>query len=177
METYRDLTRGEGWSPYLAGALSGLLIILSVWLTGNFVGASTSFARSVGMLESLISPTRTARIEYFREVRPVIDWQWMFVAGILLGSFISAITSRSFRIQALPGLWEERFGGSRLKRSLVAFAGGAIMLFGARLAGGCTSGQGLSGTLQLAVSGFLTLAFIFAGGILTANAMYKGGRR
>ena len=44
-------TSGKGWNPYLAGALTGLLMVSSVWLTGKFFGASTSFVRSAGMIE------------------------------------------------------------------------------------------------------------------------------
>lgn len=167
----------KAWNPYLAGGLSGLLIVASVWLTGNYFGASTSFVRTVAMLESFLAPAHAAGTEYFRIITPGIDWQWMFVAGILAGSFVSAITSGSFKWQALPRLWESRFGSSRLKRGVFAFSGGVLMILGARIAGGCTSGHGLSGSLQLALSGMLTLGFIFAAGILTANAIYRGGSR
>jgi hypothetical protein len=60
----------------------------------------------------------------------------MFVVGIFLGSLVSALTSRSFHWQAVPDMWERRFGGSRAKRAVVAFAGAAVAMFGARLADG-----------------------------------------
>ncbi|GAB4389771.1 MAG: YeeE/YedE thiosulfate transporter family protein [Thermodesulfovibrionales bacterium] len=167
----------KGWNPYLAGALSGLLIVLAVWLTGNYFGASTSFVRTAAIIESLLAPARAASIEYYRVITPQIDWQWMFVVGILAGSFVSAVTSGSFKWRGVPELWQARFGPGPLRRGAVAFAGGVLMIIGARIAGGCTSGHGLSGSLQLAVSGLLTLAFIFAGGILTANVIYRGGKK
>jgi uncharacterized membrane protein YedE/YeeE len=46
------------------------------------------------------------------------------------------------------------------------------MGFGARWAGGCTSGHGISGVLQLAVSGLISAACFFAGGIATAFLLY-----
>lgn len=125
-----------GWSPYLAGALAGVVLILSVWLTGKFFGASTTFARSAGMIEKLFSAERVAAMEYFVKELPQIDWQWMFVLGIFLGSLISAVTSGSFRWQAVPDMWERRFGPSPVKRAVVAFIGAAIAMFGARLADG-----------------------------------------
>ena len=125
-----------GWSPYVAGALSGVVLILSVWITGKFFGASTTFVRSAGMVEKLFSAERVAAMEYFVKELPEIDWQWMFVIGILLGSFISAVTSGSFRLQAVPDMWERRFGPSRAKRAAVAFIGAAVAMFGARLADG-----------------------------------------
>jgi hypothetical protein len=126
----------KGWNPYLAGGISGLVVILSVWLSGKYFGASTTFVKNMGMIEKIFDPERIAKVEYFIKETPQIDWQWMFVIGILIGSFISAITSGSFRFQALPDMWQSRFGPSKIKRGLVAFLGGAIAMFGARLADG-----------------------------------------
>ncbi|MGL5735148.1 MAG: YeeE/YedE thiosulfate transporter family protein, partial [Beijerinckiaceae bacterium] len=54
--------------------------------------------------------------------------------------------------------------------------GGIIAMYGARLANGCTSGNGISGGLQLAVSGWLFLAVMFIAGIITAQIMFAGRR-
>ena len=124
------------WSPYLAGALTGLVMILSVWMNGKYFGVSTTFVRSAGMLEKIFNLRQVAQMDYFVEVVPKIDWQWMFVVGIFIGSFIASIFSRSFRWKALPDMWERRFGSSHLKRSAGAFLGGVIAMFGARLADG-----------------------------------------
>jgi hypothetical protein len=126
----------KGWSPYLAGALSGMVFILSVWFAGKVVGASTSFLRSAGMIEKRFNAERVARMDYFVKKVPKIDWQWMFVAGIFIGSLIASTTGGSFRWKALPDMWQARFGPSRIKRGLVAFTGGLVAMFGARLAGG-----------------------------------------
>ena len=72
-------------------------------------------------------------------------------------------------------MWQVRFGKSRLRRGLIAFIGGLIAMFGARLADGCPSGHGLSGSLQLAVSGFIALICFFIGGIIMARLVYTGG--
>lgn len=126
----------KGWSPYLAGALTGLLIVFSVWLSGKFFGASTSFVRTAGLLESLVAPERVASMPYFVAKVPKIEWQWMFVLGILLGAFVSSKLFADFRLEAVPSMWEARFGPSRTKRNVVAFTGGVVAMFGARLAGG-----------------------------------------
>ena len=73
----------------------------------------------------------------------------------------------------VPGVWRNRFGGSVGKRMVAAFIGGFIILFGARLAGGCTSGHGISGTLQLAVSGWVFFAVMFVTGVTTAKLMFR----
>jgi hypothetical protein len=135
MLTMKTNEKGR-WSPYLAGALSGLVSILSVWISGKYLGASTTFARSAGAIESLFASERATRMDYFVKYAPKIDWQWMFVVGILIGAFVASKTSGSFRLQALPDMWQERFGSSRVKRAVIAFCGGAIGIFGARLAGG-----------------------------------------
>ena len=129
------LTKRE-WSPYMAGALSGLVIFFSVWIAGKYFGASTTFVRSAGMIEKVFSAERIGKMEYFVKEVPKIDWQWMFVVGILIGSFIASRTSGSFQWKALPDMWERRFGPSRTKRGLAAFIGGLIAMFGARLADG-----------------------------------------
>jgi len=131
-----NLLRKKEWSPYLAGGLSGVVLILSVWIAEKFFGASTSFVRSAGMIEKLFGADRAARMDYFIKYVPKIDWQWMFVIGVLIGSLIASTTSGAFRWQAVPDMWKARFGPSPTKRGIVAFIGGAIAMFGARLAGG-----------------------------------------
>ena len=165
----------NGWSPYLAGAMSGLVSIGSVWFVGKYLGASTTFVKTAGMLEKIFSPEKVAKMPYFIKEMPVIDWQWMVVIGIAIGSFIAAVTSGTFVIKPLPALWEAKFGPSIKKRAVIAFIGGIIAMFGARLADGCPSGHGLSGGLQLAVSGYIALVCFFIGGIISANILYKGG--
>ena len=169
------MNRDGGWGPYLAGGLSGLVSIGSVWFVGKYLGASTTFVKTTGMLEKIFSPERVAKMPYFIKETPAIDWQWMVVTGIAIGAFIAAVTSGSFKVQAVPDLWEKRFGSSIAPRAAVAFIGGIIAMFGARLADGCPSGHGLSGGLQLAVSGYVALACFFIGGLISANLLYKGG--
>ncbi len=126
----------KAWSPYLAGALSGLVSVLSVWIAGQYFGASTTFVRMAGMIESVFAPERVAQLDYFVRVAPRVDWQWMFVVGILVGSFIAAKTSGTFKKQWVPDMWQEKFGLSPVKRGIMAFFGGAIAMFGARMADG-----------------------------------------
>jgi uncharacterized protein len=168
---------GKGWNPYLAGVLTGLLLISSALFTGKYIGASTTFVRTAGLIEKVFVDERVSKMEYFMKEMPKIDWQWMFVAGIFVGSLVSAAMSRSFRWQPIPVRWEERFGPGKTKRGITAFVGGAIAMFGARLADGCPSGHGLSGSLQLAVSGYVALICFFAGGLVVAHILYRGGIR
>jgi hypothetical protein len=124
------------WSPYLAGALTGLLIIVSVLFTGIYFGTSTSFIRVVAFFEKILAPSHFAATLYFSRYAPKIDWQVMFVVGIFLGALVSSLTSGSFRWQAVPDRWASSFGRGETKRATAAFAGGVVTMLGARLAGG-----------------------------------------
>ena len=125
-----------GWNPYFAGGLGGLLLTLSVWITGKYFSASNAYVRTAGIMETTLGPERAAGMDYFTKYVPKIDWEWMFVIGIFLGSLISATTSGSFLLKAVPDMWQRRFGPSRVKRDIFAFLGGMIIMFGARLSGG-----------------------------------------
>lgn len=162
------------WCPYISGALSGLLLVLSVWLTGKFFGASTTFARTAGAIERAAWPDRTAGLAYFAPYAQAVDWQTTFWLGIVLGSFAASMLSGSFRWQGVPDMWEDRFGDSKIKRGAAAFFGGAIALFGARMAGGCPTGHGLSGLAQLSVSGLISLTCFFIAAVVVARLLYKG---
>jgi uncharacterized membrane protein YedE/YeeE len=95
------------------------------------------------------------------------------VVGIAVGAFVSMRLSGARR-QTISPVWERAMGIRSLgARVPVAFAAGFIMLFGARIAGGCTSGHGISGMAQLSVGSTLAVAAMFAGGILTATLMKR----
>jgi uncharacterized protein len=126
----------KAWNPYFAGALAGLLIVCSVFLTGQYFGASSTFARFAGVIEGIFAHDRVANLQYFIERPLVVDWQWMFVIGIFFGSLISSVTSHSFRLQTVPDSWQERFGPSGTKRAIFAYIGGVIAMIGARIADG-----------------------------------------
>ncbi len=175
----RPKTSDRGWSPYLAGALVGVLAVLSVIMTTrlmgktNFLGASTTFVRAAGLLERGVSARHVEENEYFKKEKVKVDWQFMLVVGILLGAFMASMSDKSFRLEAVPPLWAERFGPGAARRAFWAFAGGAVAMVGARLADGCPSGHGLSGLMQLSLSGFAALAFFFGTGVLVASLVYR----
>lgn len=131
----KTLEKGQ-WNPYVAGALAGLVSIFSVWGAGKFLGASTSFVKSAAMVEKLFVPEHVATLDYFVKNGPKIDWQWMFVVGILLGALVASLSAGTFRMQAVPDMWKSRFGGAIGTRAAIAFIGGAVAMFGARLADG-----------------------------------------
>jgi len=124
------------WSPYVAGALAGAVLCLSVLVAGQYFGASTTYVRVAGLIEQSAAPERVSAMDYFVKTGIKIDWQMMFVVGIIIGSFVSALHSRNFAVTLVPPMWKKRFGPGIVRRSLYAFVGGVFALFGARLAGG-----------------------------------------
>ena len=103
---------------------------------GKYLWVSTTFVRTAGMIEKIFVPERVASMPYFIKEKPIIDWQWMEVLGILIGPFIAARLSGEFKSRFVPPLWKKRFGPDRFKRWFVAFLGGIILMFGARMADG-----------------------------------------
>jgi uncharacterized membrane protein YedE/YeeE len=97
----------------------------------------------------------------------------MIAIGMVIGGFLTSLIYRGFNVRSVPALWASRFGDSKAKRFAAAFAGGFLLLFGARLAGGCTSGLVLSGVAQLAIGGFVFGVAIFTSGVITAKLMYR----
>jgi uncharacterized membrane protein YedE/YeeE len=164
--------RRKRWSPYVVGALIGVLSWFAFWTVDRPIGVSTAVARTAGMLERVVAPGHVASNAYFSKFRPVVDWEWMLVLGMALGAFVSSRISGDRPAEPVPALWRARFGASPGKRYAAAFLGGAVLMFGARLAGGCTSGHGISGSLQLALSGWVFFASLFASGLVTAFAVF-----
>jgi uncharacterized membrane protein YedE/YeeE len=161
------------WSPYVAGAGIGLLIGISFLLSDRPIGCSTAYARTSGMIERFFRGAVVEGKPYYKQFPPVIDWEWMLVAGAVLGGFMSAVLSGDFRIEWTPARWSETFGPSSLWRWFTAVIGGILVGFGARWAGGCTSGHGISGTAQMAVSSWLAVVCFFVGGIVSAMFIYR----
>jgi len=161
------------WSPYAVGIGIGILSWLSFLISKKPLACSTSFAKTSGMIEKLFSGKKVALKPYYQKIGLTVDWQWMLVVGIIIGSLISALLSGDFSWQWVPSLWEARFGSNALLRVIGALVGGICIGFGARWAGGCTSGHGISGTLQLTVSSWISAVCFFIGGILTAQILFN----
>jgi len=167
-----ELLRQAAWSPVAAGIGIGILALLCFLLSDKPLACSTSFARTSGMIERLLRGDRVLRKDYYRKFPPVIDWQWMLVAGIFAGALLSSLLSGTFRLEWVPAAWAGRFGETVLTRQLAAFAGGVLLGLGARWANGCTSGHGMSGIMQNAVSSWLATLMFFAGGAAAAAILY-----
>lgn len=114
--------------------------------------------------------------KYAKAVANPINYGFVFVLSMIMGGFIA---SRKHKEPSLPQAHIERFGHTVKQRYLISFVAGFIALFGARLAGGCTSGHMMSGIIQTSVSGYIFTLAAFATAIPTAMFIYgkTGGKQ
>jgi len=161
------------WSPYLVGALIGVLSMFTFYFSDKPISVSSGYAKLSGFIGELFSKRHTLSLKYFQENAPKIDWEVMLLVGVVIGAFVSAWTAGEFTGEWVPRMWAERFGTGIPLRLLVSFAGGLVMAFGARIGGGCTSGHGISGALQLSVGSWVALICFFAGGAGVAALLFR----
>ncbi|MBN1901302.1 YeeE/YedE family protein [Candidatus Sumerlaeota bacterium] len=168
-----DILMLERWSPYTVGIGIGAIVILGFLFSDKTLGCSTAFARTSGMIEKIFKGSRVKEKSYYKKFAPVVDWEWMLVLGVVIGAFLSSLLSGEFSLHFNPAKWEETFGSGIPLRFMVALIGGVLLGFGSRWAGGCTSGHGITGTMQLAVSSWIASICFFIGGIVTAVIIFK----
>lgn len=164
--------RDKVWSPYVAGALLGLVVAFSEIACGRPLAVSGAFDKLAAYLGRWLFPAS----QYYGQIMsPGITWQVWVVVGLLAGSFTSSKLSGEARVRWLPDTqWRTRFGSSRVLRMVIAFTGALLVQLGAGIAGGCTSGLAISGGAVLSPAAFLFMAGMFAGGIPAAWLTYRG---
>lgn len=164
---------GPAWSPYIVGAAIGVLSWLTFYFSDEPIGASSFYAHLAGFLGKVVTPRHTKSRAYFKDNPPRVGWKFVFVVAVITGGAIAALTGGEFANEWLSPMWVARFGDSIALRAMIAFGGGMLMAFGARLAGGCTSGHGISGTLQLNLASWISLICFFIGGVAVAIPLFK----
>lgn len=152
-------------NPYAAGLLLGMTLLASFLILGAGLGASSGMARVAAYMENLLFPVHTQASEYFGKwgQQPLAYYLVYMFVGIFLGGLFSA--NLKGRIQ--PQI-EKGKACSTWTRLGFALGGGILSGFASRLAGGCTSGQALSGSALLLSGSLLFLICIFAGGYAAA---------
>ncbi len=111
--------------------------------------------------------------EYFVKIHTPGHWELIFLFGAFLAAFVRALIIKDFQIRLTFPSWEKYFGKSKNKRAIWAFVGGFLLIFGARMAGGCTSGHILSGGMQGAYSSYLFGIVVFISLLITGKLFYK----
>jgi hypothetical protein len=155
-------------NPYLAGALLGVVLFASFFVTGGGLGASGALSHvQTGVLD-WIAPTHVDRVAYFAEMAGGSRSPWRstgvyMLVGTLLGGLASGLLHGRVRLETRRG---PRI--TDRARWALALIGGVAMGYGARLARGCTSGQALSGGAVLSVGSWAFMFALFAGGYAVA---------
>lgn len=164
----------QRWRPYLIGAGIGILSWAAFVVANAPIGISTAVSEASGAVAmSIVGQESVLQNPYWAKTVPAWDYGTLFLVGTFLGALLSALLSGKFAWEKVPSVWREHFGSSIGKRFVVAFIGGILVMYGARLAGGCTSGHGISGSLQLAVSSWVFFIVMFVSGVITALFTFR----
>ena len=163
--------RKEEWSPYVAGGGLGVISALALLLAKQMPGSSGAFENLAAFVAKPLFPDNF----YFTYVMPPgITWQVWLALGVFAGAMASAMLAGAWKLDANPDAqWKAVFGPQPWKRWAMAFASGIILEFAAGIAGGCTSGLAISGSVQLAPAAFLFIPGMFVTGIPIAMLLYR----
>jgi uncharacterized protein len=170
------------WSPYVVGAGIGVLSWFAFATADKHLAITLQYEYIAALTLKALIPGIEEMTNYYaarasQGLSPQIGWYLMLLVGVFLGALMSASLSGDRSKITVPSLWRWRFGDSAALRLVCAFLGGALMVFGARIAGGCTSGHGISGDLQLAAQSWLFMPLAFAVAIATALLLFgRDGR-
>lgn len=154
--------------PVLSGVLIGFSMIGAFVIAGRGIGASGFLTRLVATAQYELLPEFTEKSAYFAryfatDKHPLDTWLTYFAVGLVIGSLITALITKSWKLEVLRGDRITSFG-----RLLLALFGGGLIGFAARLARGCTSGQALVGGAELLAGAWVFMICVFVGGYATA---------
>ncbi|WP_170344761.1 YeeE/YedE thiosulfate transporter family protein [Ruegeria atlantica] len=176
----------------IGGVLLGLVFFGAVLLVKP-IGVSTQFVILDGIIADAVNPEFVTQTDdgysstnaylaksngkYAKHVSNPLNYSFVFVLAMAVGAFLSVRARGGLEPEEskLPKVWRENYGDTPWARYAVALLGGFVVLYGARLAGGCTSGHMMSGMMQTALSGYIFAAGAFAAAIPTAMLVYRKG--
>jgi uncharacterized membrane protein YedE/YeeE len=156
------------WPGPIGGALIGLYLVGQYWLTGTPLGCSTGYGNFCAMV---------ARTRYFRtgDYATWNNWRLWFAFGLPLGGAMAALTSGVVPELTLSmgALYDSVLPATALGRGAFLVAGGALIGFGARMAGGCQSGHSINGMSLLNLPSLVASVGFFIGGIVAVQALFR----
>jgi uncharacterized membrane protein YedE/YeeE len=156
----------------MGGILMSMLLLLtfSVFGADRPIGASTYVPYFAGIIFDL----DPEKYSYLKHVQNAGAWEGVMLLGALFGGFVTSVfITKSFRLSLIPTGWKKYKNNSVLSRLLWSFFAGFIMIIGARLAGGCTSGHFMSGMSQMAVSSMIFGGVVLVVVIVTGRLFYN----
>jgi uncharacterized membrane protein YedE/YeeE len=147
-------------------ALLNCIVFLKIGMDRP-IGASTAFPY---LADLAVGNTDN---EYFAKIAKPGNWEVIFLFGTFLAGLLLSLIKKEFKIRLIHSNWKRYKGNNAGGRVFWALFGGFILIFGARMAGGCTSGHVISGGMQLAVSSLVFALFVFGGLLFTGRLFYK----
>ncbi len=179
---------------WISGGLALGIVFFAAVLLAKPIGVSTEFAVLDGVIwhaadPGVVTPSQNAKSGYTspnaylaqgggalaKAVANPLNYGMVFVGAMFIGALISGVLRGGIggEERSMPQVWRANFGDLSLKRYVAAFAAGFLVLYGARLAGGCTSGHMMSGMMQTALSGYMFAAGAFLTGIPVALYLFR----
>jgi len=159
--------------PWWMGGIlmSGLLLLtFSIFGADRGIGSSTYVPYFAGVIFDLDPEKYT----YLKQIEASGSWEGVMLFGALFGGFITSVfITKSFRFSLIPSAWKTYKNNSILSRLLWSFFAGFIMIIGARLAGGCTSGHFMSGMSQMAISAMIFGGVVMITLVITGRLFYN----
>ncbi|RUM67242.1 MAG: hypothetical protein DSZ05_03010 [Sulfurospirillum sp.] len=159
-------------SWWAGGILMALLLLFafSVFGANRPIGASTYVPYYAGILFGM----DPQHYSYLREIEKPGAWEGIMLLGALVGGFFTSVfITKSFRLSVMPTAWKRYKNNSVVSRLLWSFFAGFLLIIGARLAGGCTSGHFLSGMSQTAISSMIFGGVVLVTLLVTGKLFYK----
>lgn len=156
--------------------VGGIAMSLLFYFSFSSFGADRPIGASTGMayLSSLLFDLDAKDYVYVAQIEKSGAWEGVMLIGVFFGGlFMSIFVTKSFHISYIPTLWKERKNSSIKSRMIWSFIAGFLLVFGARLAGGCNAGHILSGGSQLAVSGVIFAIVALGTGMITGRFFYN----
>jgi len=163
----RDKNQDRKW--ILSGIALAILntIVFSSAFTNRPIGASTTFPYVADFI------TGFTNNNYYNAIKTPGNWELIFLTGAFIAGITISVIRKDFKLILIHENWKTHKDNSPLSRIIWSFVGGFILLFGARMAGGCTSGHILSGGMQFAFSSLFFSVFVFVGLLITGKYFYN----
>lgn len=176
----------QPWPWYVAGPLIGLVVPVLLLAGSKMFGVSSN-------LRHVCAACIPGNIEFFKyDWRKSGLWNLIFIAGAVAGGFIGGwllqnpepINLSQQTIAELQALGISDFDGmmpsdlfswenlATLQGIIILGVGGFLVGFGARYAGGCTSGHAISGLADLQIASLLAVVGFFIGGLIITHLVY-----
>lgn len=163
----KEAVQNRGWLYAGVGlaVLNGIVFLSSV--TNRPIGASTSYPYLADKMAGL------TQNPYYEKIAGAGHWEFIFLIGAVLAGLVLSLVFKEFKLITVHTRWEKYKGASPGKRIGYALLGGFILIYGARMAGGCTSGHILSGGMQFAISSLVFAVFVLSGLVTAGRLFYR----